>query len=304
MPTMDLNKLITEGINENTQSIDKVSTLEMIKMINEEDKKVALAIEEVLPKIAEAIDITAKKIYEGGRLIYIGAGTSGRIGILDASECPPTFGVDPYLVQGLIAGGHRAIFEAVEGAEDSKELAKEDLKEIEFTSKDVLIGLAASGRTPYTIGGLEYANKLGSFTVGITCNPNSELSKVAQVSINPIVGPEVISGSTRLKAGTAQKMVLNMISTGVMVKLGKVYGNLMVDVKAQNAKLVERAKRLVVKATGTSIEEATKILEKTDYNVKLSILLIKTNLDLEKAIRILNNNKGYLSKAIEEGLSE
>lgn len=301
---MDLNKLITEGINENTQSIDKVSTLEMIKMINEEDKKVALAIEEVLPKIAEAIDITAKKIYEGGRLIYIGAGTSGRIGILDASECPPTFGVDPYLVQGLIAGGHRAIFEAVEGAEDSKELAKEDLKEIEFTSKDVLIGLAASGRTPYTIGGLEYANKLGSFTVGITCNPNSELSKVAQVSINPIVGPEVISGSTRLKAGTAQKMVLNMISTGVMVKLGKVYGNLMVDVKAQNAKLVERAKRLVVKATGTSIEEATKILEKTDYNVKLSILLIKTNLDLEKAIRILNNNKGYLSKAIEEGLSE
>lgn len=301
---MDLNKLITEEINENTQSIDKVSTLEMIKMINEEDKKVALAIEEVLPKIAEAIDITAKKIYEGGRLIYIGAGTSGRIGILDASECPPTFGVDPYLVQGLIAGGHRAIFEAVEGAEDSKELAKEDLKEIEFTSKDVLIGLAASGRTPYTIGGLEYANKLGSFTVGITCNPNSELSKVAQVSINPIVGPEVISGSTRLKAGTAQKMVLNMISTGVMVKLGKVYGNLMVDVKAQNAKLVERAKRLVVKATGTSIEEATKILEKTDYNVKLSILLIKTNLDLEKAIRILNNNKGYLSKAIEEGLSE
>lgn len=301
---MDLNKLITEEINENTQSIDKVSTLEMIKMINEEDKKVALAIEEVLPKIAEAIDITAKKIYEGGRLIYIGAGTSGRIGILDASECPPTFGVDPYLVQGLIAGGHRAIFEAVEGAEDSKELAKEDLKEIEFTSKDVLIGLAASGRTPYTIGGLEYANKLGSFTVGITCNPNSELSKVAQVSINPIVGPEVISGSTRLKAGTAQKMVLNMISTGVMVKLGKVYGNLMVDVKAQNAKLVERAKRLVVEATGTSIEEATKILEKTDYNVKLSILLIKTNLDLEKAIRILNNNKGYLSKAIEEGLSE
>lgn len=301
---MDLNKLITEGINENTQSIDKVSTLEMVKMINEEDKKVALAIEEVLPKIAEAIDIIAKKIYEGGRLIYIGAGTSGRIGILDASECPPTFGVDPYLVQGLIAGGHRAIFEAVEGAEDSKELAKEDLKEIEFTSKDVLIGLAASGRTPYTIGGLEYANELGGFTVGITCNPDSELSKVAQVSINPIVGPEVISGSTRLKAGTAQKMVLNMISTGVMVKLGKVYGNLMVDVKAQNAKLVERAKRLVVEATGTSIEEATKVLEKTDYNVKLSILLIETNLDLGEAVKVLNNNKGYLSKAIEEGLSK
>lgn len=300
---MESNELLTEEINENTQSIDKVSTLEMIKMMNDEDKKVALAIEKELPKIAEAIDIISKKMYEGGRLIYMGAGTSGRIGILDASECPPTFGVDPSLVQGIIAGGEKAIFKAIEGAEDSKELAEEDLIKINFNDKDVLIGLAASGKTPYTIGGLEYANKLGGFTVGITCNPNLEMSKAAEVSINPIVGPEVISGSTRLKAGTAQKMVLNMISTGVMIKLGKVYGNLMVDVKAQNAKLVERTKRLVIKATEVSRDEAIKVLEKTDYNVKLAILLIKTDLDLEEGIRVLSDNKGYLSKAIDQVIS-
>lgn len=300
---MDLNELVTESINEDTKNIDKVPTLEMLRMMNEEDKKVALAVEKELPSIAEVIDIISKKVYEGGRLIYIGAGTSGRIGILDASECPPTFGVEPTLVQGIIAGGHKAIFQAIEGAEDSKELAVKDLKKIEFTSKDTLVGLAASGKTPYTIGGLEYANEIGGFTVGITCNPASDLLKVAQVPINPVVGPEVISGSTRLKAGTAQKMVLNMISTGIMVKLGKVYGNLMVDVRAQNAKLIERTKRLVIEATGVSKEEATKVLEDTDYDVKLAIMAIETKLDLDEAKKVLIKNKGYLSKSIKEGIS-
>ncbi|WP_416198244.1 N-acetylmuramic acid 6-phosphate etherase [Sporanaerobacter sp.] len=208
------------------------------------------------------------------------------------------------MVQGLIAGGNKAIFEAVEGAEDNKDYAIRDLKEINFSSKDVLVGLAASGRTPYTIGALEYANELGSFTIAVTCNPNSILSNTAKLSINPIVGPEVISGSTRLKAGTAQKMVLNMLSTGTMVKLGKVYENLMVDLKAQNQKLVERTKKIVCQATGVSKEKASQVLEETDYDVKLAILLIKTGLNLEKGKDILKENNGYLSKAIEQAISK
>jgi N-acetylmuramic acid 6-phosphate etherase len=301
---INLEELVTEGINKNTSNIDRVSTVEMVKMINDEDKKIAYAVEKEIPNIAKAIDIIAEKLSDGGRLIYIGAGTSGRIGILDASECPPTFGVEPTLVQGLIAGGNKAIFEAVEGAEDNKDYAIRDLKEINFSSKDVLVGLAASGRTPYTIGALEYANELGSFTIAVTCNPNSILSNTAKLSINPIVGPEVISGSTRLKAGTAQKMVLNMLSTGTMVKLGKVYENLMVDLKAQNQKLVERTKKIVCQATGVSKEKASQVLEETDYDVKLAILLIKTGLNLEKGKDILKENNGYLSKAIEQAISK
>ena len=218
MSKIILDKLTTESRNKDTLNIDKVSTLEMVKIINNEDKKVALAVESELPQIAEAIDGIVERINRGGRLIYIGAGTSGRLGILDASECPPTYGVSEELVQGIIAGGKEAIFRAKEGAEDSKELAVEDLKNKSLSENDIVVGLAASGRTPYVIGGLEYANIIGALTISVTCNGNSEVSKVAQISIAPVVGAEVVTGSTRLKSGTAQKLVLNMLSTGTMIR--------------------------------------------------------------------------------------
>lgn len=297
---IDLNKMVTEKRNLNTKDIDKVSTLEMVRKINDEDKLVAYAVEKELPQIAEAIDKIAEAINNGGRLIYCGAGTSGRLGILDASECPPTYGVSPELVQGMIAGGIEAIFKAKEGAEDSKELCVEDLNNINFTNKDVLVGIAASGRTPYVIGGLEYANSIGAVTVGVTCNPRSEIAAVAKIAISPVVGPEVITGSTRMKAGTAQKMVLNMLSTGAMVKTGKVYGNLMVDVKATNEKLVERAKHIVMEATEVTREKAEAVLEETNYDVKLSILMIMTKLSKEQGKDLLEKNNGYIAKALEE----
>lgn len=297
---IDLNKMVTEKRNLNTKDIDKVSTLEMVRKINDEDKLVAYAVEKELPQIAEAIDKIAEAINNGGRLIYCGAGTSGRLGILDASECPPTYGVSPELVQGIIAGGMEAIFKAKEGAEDSKELCVEDLKNMNFTKGDVLVGIAASGRTPYVIGGLEYANSIGAVTVGVTCNPGSEIAAVAKIAISPVVGPEVITGSTRMKAGTAQKMVLNMLSTGAMVKTGKVYGNLMVDVKATNEKLVERAKHIVMEATEVTREKAEAVLEETNYDVKLSILMIMTNLSKEEGKSLLEKNNGYIAKALEE----
>lgn len=297
---IDLNKMVTEKRNLNTKDIDKVSTLEMVKKINDEDKLVAYAVEKELPQIAEAIDKIAEAINNGGRLIYCGAGTSGRLGILDASECPPTYGVSPELVQGIIAGGMEAIFKAKEGAEDSKELCVEDLRNMNFTKGDVLVGIAASGRTPYVIGGLEYANSIGAVTVGVTCNPQSDIATVAKIAISPVVGPEVITGSTRMKAGTAQKMVLNMLSTGAMVKTGKVYGNLMVDVKATNEKLVERAKHIVIEATEVSREKAEAVLEETDYDVKLSILMIMANLSKKEGKALLEKNNGYIAKALEK----
>lgn len=299
MKKIDLEKLTTESRNKNTLNIDKVSTLEMVKIINEEDKKVALAVEAELPKIAEAIDGIVERMHKGGRLIYIGAGTSGRLGVLDASECPPTYGVSEELVQGLIAGGKEAIFRAKEGAEDSKELAVEDLKNISLTENDTVVGLAASGRTPYVIGGLEYANEIGALTASVTCNANSEVAKAAKISIAPVVGAEVVTGSTRLKSGTAQKLVLNMLSTGTMIKLGKVYGNLMVDVRATNEKLVERAKRIVCEATDVTREEAENILKQTDFDVKLSIFMILSNLNKDEAKNILNQNKGYIAEALK-----
>lgn len=299
MKKIDLEKLTTESRNQNTLDIDKVSTLEMVKIINDEDKKVALAVEEELPKIAEAIDGIVNRMHKGGRLIYIGAGTSGRLGILDASECPPTYGVSEELVQGLIAGGKEAIFRAKEGAEDSKELAVEDLKNKSLNENDIVVGLAASGRTPYVIGGLEYGNEIGALTVSITCNANSEVAKAAKISIAPVVGPEVVTGSTRLKSGTAQKLVLNMLSTGTMIKLGKVYGNLMVDVRATNEKLVERAKRIVCEATGITREESEKILEETNFDVKLSIFMILSKLNKDEAKKVLDENKGYIAEALK-----
>lgn len=296
---MNIRNLITEQINKDTKDIDKVSTLEMVRLINNEDKKVALAVEEELPNISEAIDVIAERLDKGGRLVYMGAGTSGRLGILDAAECPPTFGVEPELVHGLIAGGQEAILKAVEGAEDSKELGKSDLIDINFTSNDVLVGIAASGRTPYVIGGIEYANGIGAFTISVTCNTNSKMSEVSKIAISPVVGPEALTGSTRMKAGTAQKMVLNMLSTGTMVKLGKAYGNLMVDVQTNNIKLIERAKNIVMQATGTTEEIARESLKITDNNVKLSILMIITGMSKYEAEKSLKNNKGYLAKAIE-----
>ena len=299
MNTIKLENLTTESRNSSSLNIDKVSTLDMVKIINNEDKKVALAVEKELVKIAEAIDGIVSGMQKGGRLIYIGAGTSGRLGILDASECPPTYGVSEELVQGIIAGGTEAIFRAKEGAEDSKELAIEDLKSKNITENDTIVGLAASGRTPYVIGGLEYANKIGALTVSITCNANSEVAKVSKVSIAPVVGAEVVTGSTRMKAGTAQKLVLKMLSTGTMIKLGKRYGNLMVDVRATNKKLVERAKKIVCEATGVDREVAEKVLKETNYDVKLSILMILTGLDINEAKEKLTQNKGYIAKAME-----
>ena len=299
MSDLKLDKLTTESRNLNTSNIDKVSTLEMVKIINNEDKKVAEAVEKEVPKIAQAIDYIVERIKKGGRLIYIGAGTSGRLGILDASECPPTYGVSEELIQGIIAGGHEAIFRAKEGAEDSKELAIEDLKLKKLSSNDIVVGIAASGRTPYVVGGLEYGNQIGALTISITCNSDSEVSKTSQISIAPIVGAEVITGSTRLKSGTAQKLVLNMLSTGSMIKLGKVYGNLMVDVKATNKKLIERAKKIVCEATGIEKNLAEDILLKTDYDVKLSIFMILSGLSLNDAREKLLENDGYIAKALE-----
>ena len=299
MNKINLEKLTTESRNANTLDIDKLSTLEMVKKINNEDKKVAEAVEKELPKIAEAIDGIVRGMYNGGRLIYIGAGTSGRLGILDASECPPTYGVSEEVVQGIIAGGTEAIFRAKEGAEDSEELAVEDLKLKKLNENDTVVGLAASGRTPYVISGLNYANEIGALTVSVTCNANSAVSKAAKISIAPVVGPEVITGSTRLKSGTAQKLVLNMLSTGAMIKLGKVYGNLMVDVKATNEKLVERSKRIVCEATGADREEVEKALNETDFDVKLSIFMILSKLDKNQAKCILDDKKGYIAEALK-----
>lgn len=296
---INLQRLDTEQVNENTKNIDSLSTIDMITTINNEDKKVALAVEKVIPNIAKAVDETFKRIKNEGSLIYIGAGTSGRLGVLDASECPPTYGVDFELVQGIMAGGKEAMFKAKEGAEDSKELAIEDLKNINLTEKDMVIGLAASGRTPYVIGGLEYAKSIGAGTGAVSCVNDSEISKCAEYPIEVIVGAEAVTGSTRMKSGTAQKMVLNMISTGVMIKLGKVYGNLMIDVKATNEKLVERAKGIIMKCTGCTREVAEEHMNITGDDVRLSIFMILSKLNKKQSIEALNKNDNNIRTALE-----
>jgi len=298
--TIDLNQLATERRNPNTAQIDRVSTLEMLQLINQEDQQVALAVAQVLPQIAAAVDLIAAQLKQGGRLFYIGAGTSGRLGILDASECPPTFGVETGLVIGLIAGGDIAMRNAVEGAEDNPESCVKDLQAHEFNAQDVLVGLAASGRTPYVLGGLAYARSLSARTIAVACSQNSQIGAMAEITIEPLPGPEVITGSTRLKAGTAQKLVLNMLSTGTMIKLGKVYGNLMVDVRASNHKLIERCKQIVCEATGIERSQAEALLEATAYDVKLAILLEKTGLPLPQAKQLLQQAEGYLQRAIDQ----
>ncbi len=296
---LELQKIATEQRNPNTMNIDTLSTLDMVKLINQEDHRVADAVGLVSDKIAQAVDVIADRLSRGGRLIYCGAGTSGRLGILDAVECPPTYSTEPEMVQALMAGGYGAIFKAVEGAEDSKELGVQDMQGIQFRKEDVLVGIAASGRTPYVLGCMEYAKQLGAATISVTCCPGSELDCFADIGIAPAPGPEVVTGSTRMKSGTAQKMVLNMLSTGAMIKLGKVYGNLMVDVKPSNEKLVRRCVTIVCSAAECSEEEATAALERCDYRPKVAIVMILRGVDVDAACRMLEDAGGRVAKVLE-----
>lgn len=293
-----LQQLVSEGRNPRTTDIDLMSSLDIVSAMNAEDRTVAEAVERTLPDVARAVDRIVGAFSAGGRLVYIGAGTSGRLGVLDASECPPTFGVPPTLVVGLIAGGREAVVSAVEGAEDRSEAGAADLEGIALTSKDVVVGIAVSGRTPYVIGALDYARAQGAATVALTCNPDSPIAQMADFSIAPVVGPEVISGSTRLKSGTAQKLVLNMLSTASMVRIGKTYGNLMVDMIASNAKLVARAARIVVEATGCTRPEAEAALARAGNHSKLAILMVLTGLEPDAARQTLEGAGGVLRRAI------
>lgn len=253
---LDLSRIQTEQRNPDTMDIDRVSTLDMVREINREDQKVAKAVERVLPEVAKAVDGTAQRLERGGRLIYVGAGTSGRLGILDASECPPTYSAPPEMVQGVIAGGYQAIFRAVEGAEDSRDLGRADMEKLEVSDRDVVAGLAASGRTPYVLGAMEYAREAGALVLGITCCPGSEVDRAADIGIAPECGAEAVTGSTRMKSGTAQKMVLNMISTALMIRMGRVKGNRMIRMQLKNAKLVDRGTRMLQEMLGLSYDEA------------------------------------------------
>ena len=297
---IDLSVLVTESRNKETMGLDQMTPLEIVTVMNREDGKAVNAVGEVLPQIAQAIAWCTDSLKQKGRIIYIGAGTSGRLGVLDAVECPPTFGVSPDVVVGLMAGGTPAFVKAVEGAEDSQTMGEEDLKEIHLSPADIVIGLAASGRTPYVIYGLRYAKKIGCRTVAVSCNRDSEIGKEADLAIEPVPGPEVLTGSTRLKAGTAQKMVLNMISTGSMVGIGKVYQNLMVDVVQTNKKLITRAENIVMTATGCTREEARDCLEKAEGSVKLAITMILLQCGAKSAKTRLNRAGGYVRNAIQD----
>ncbi|AWC93003.1 TPA: N-acetylmuramic acid 6-phosphate etherase [Morganella morganii subsp. morganii] len=295
---IDLTSMITESRNPASADIDSLPTLDMLRVINREDQTVALAVEKTLPQVAQVVDAVAQAFRLGGRLIYMGAGTSGRLGILDASECPPTFGTPAEQVVGLIAGGHKAILKAVENAEDNRELAVSDLKALNFSKKDVLVGIAASGRTPYVLGGMEYALSLGATVAAVSCNPDSEMSRLAGIAITPVVGPEVITGSSRMKAGTAQKLILNMITTGAMIRSGKVYGNLMADVEATNAKLVERQKRIVMAATECDRATAEQALAACDGHCKTAIVMILAQLSAGDAKALLAQHQGFIRDAL------
>jgi N-acetylmuramic acid 6-phosphate etherase len=296
---IDLSKLTTETRNEKTMQLDQLSTTEVLTLMNEEDQTVAISVKKALPAIAKAVDLITASFKQGGRLFYIGAGTSGRLGVLDAAECVPTFGTEPEMVQGLIAGDLKAMTVAVEGAEDSLELGLNDLKVRNLSAKDTVVGIAASGRTPYVIGGLDYAKSVGAKTISLACNDHAEISQHAEVQIEVPVGPEVLTGSTRLKSGTAQKLVLNMLSTVSMVGIGKVYKNLMVDVKPTNDKLVERSKRIIMQATDADYEVASKMFEKAGKNVKLAIVMILTDLDVKEARQRLQDADGFVRKTMD-----
>ena len=294
-----LSTLITEQRNPNSMHVDSLSALEIVQLMNQEDKQVPLAIEKCLPQIAQAVECIVAAFQQGGRLVYIGAGTSGRLGVLDASECPPTFGVSPEMVKGIIAGGERALRHPIEGAEDSKTQAVVDLQTIQFSSKDVLVGIAASGRTPYVIGALEHAKSLGSVTVSIASNPNSAMANIVDIAIDTVVGPEVLTGSSRLKSGTAQKLVLNMLTTASMILMGKCYQNLMVDVQASNEKLKARAIRIVMQATDCDKALAEETLKQADQNAKLAIMMILSRLDRSQAEALLEKHQGKLQLTLK-----
>jgi N-acetylmuramic acid 6-phosphate etherase len=294
-----MDHLTTEQNNPESVSIDQMDPIQIAMLMNREDLKVVAAVERVLPDIARAIEMVTERVQAGGRLIYIGAGTSGRLGVLDASECPPTFNTPPALVVGLIAGGHRALTNAIEGAEDNRQAGEEDLRGVEVDAKDVVCGIATSGRTPYVLGGLAYAQSLGAVTLGVTCNEVSELSEVSDVLIAPVVGPEILSGSTRLKAGTATKMVLNMISTGTMIRIGKTYGNWMVDLRATNVKLKDRSIRIVSGITGLDRERAESLLARCDGEVKTAIVSQALGVEKIEAQRRLKVAGGRLRTAIQ-----
>lgn len=295
----ELDQLVSEGRNPRTMDIDRMGTRDILATINAEDLTVPDAVEKVIPAIAATVDAIVAAFRAGGRLIYAGAGTSGRLGVLDASECPPTFGVPGEMVVGLIAGGDHALRHPIEGAEDSAEAGAADLRAIDLAARDVVVGIAVSGRTPYVIGALDYAKAIGATSVALSCNPASAIARIADIAISPVVGPEVLTGSTRLKSGTAQKLVLNMLTTASMIRIGKSYENLMVDLHASNKKLLARAVRIVMEATHCTAAEAEAVLEKTDNDVKLAILVQLTGLDLATARAALAASGGFLRSAIE-----
>jgi len=295
----ELEQLVSEERNPRTMGIDLMAPAEIVATINAEDRLVPEAVGKTLPQVALAVEQIVEAFSKGGRLVYVGAGTSGRLGVLDASECPPTFGVPPTMVVGVIAGGLGALVSAVEGAEDSAEGGAADLRAIDLSNRDVVVGIAVSGRTPYVIGALNYAKSLGAVTVGLTCNPDSAIAGLADISIAPLVGAEVVTGSTRLKSGTAQKLVLNMLSTASMIRIGKTYQNLMVDVRTSNAKLLARAVRIVMQATDCPEQVAEQALQRTSNDVKLAILTILTGLDVEAARAAMASAGGFLRRALE-----
>ncbi|HTV09282.1 MAG TPA: N-acetylmuramic acid 6-phosphate etherase [Candidatus Aquilonibacter sp.] len=304
--TAALGSLLTEARNPASEDLDELSTLDMLRVINDEDATVAAAVRAELENIARAVDAVADRFRRGGRLFYIGAGTSGRLGVLDASECPPTFSVAPDLVQGLIAGGDRALRLSSEHSEDSRELGARDLAAAGFAARDAdgnarpdtLVGIAASGRTPYVLGAVDYARQSGALTIGLSCVPNSELARAAEIAITPATGPEVLTGSTRLKAGTATKLVLNMLSTGVMVRTGATFGNLMVNVRPTNAKLVDRAERIIAAASGVDRVVAAQLLKDSSGEVKTAILMARLGINADAARARLANANGVLSQAL------
>jgi N-acetylmuramic acid 6-phosphate etherase len=297
----ELDLLVSEGRNPRTMDIDLLPTIDVLRKINDEDRLVPAAVEKVLPEIAAAVDRIVLAFQKGARLIYIGAGTSGRLGVLDASECPPTFGVPEGMVIGLIAGGPDALVRSTEGAEDDPKMGAKVLQEIGLVRNDVVVGIAVSGRTPYVIGGLNYAKQVGATTVALSCNPASTIAGIADIAISPVVGPEVLTGSTRLKSGTAQKLVLNMLTTASMIRIGKSYENLMVDLNPSNKKLVARATRIVMQTAGCSAQQAKQALHLTNNDVKLAILVTITGLDVEAARTALGKAGGFLRKAIGDG---
>ncbi len=299
-----LARLLTEARNPASEHLDQLPTLRMLEIINDEDAKVAAAVRSQLPAIARAIDAIAERFQRGGRLFYMGAGTSGRLGVLDASECPPTFSVSADLFQGLIAGGDRALRLSSEHSEDSRETGAHDLASTGFGLEDTLVGIAASGRTPYVLGAMEYAHSVGALRIGLGCVPGSALERASDIAITPATGPEVLTGSTRLKAGTATKLVLNMLSTGVMVRRGATFGNLMVNVRPTNAKLIDRACRIIATATGGSLAEAAGWLRSGGNDVKTAILIGKLGLTPSAAEARLKAADGVLARALEENSAE